>query len=144
MGVFREDKVPETTIRACMVAIHAVCTDTFGTPSRYVIMVITWPIGSSALATHELATRILDHTGESALYIYGILLDQIEMRICEKVFRACSATIFWFVRTLHSLLFLDKLRMEHWKFNPSIGIVFQTLFFGKFETKQKFTGYQKD
>lgn len=30
----------------------------------YVIMVITWPIGSSALATHELAARILDHTGE--------------------------------------------------------------------------------
>lgn len=34
------------------------------TPARYVIMVITWPIGSSALATHELAARILDHTGE--------------------------------------------------------------------------------
>lgn len=30
----------------------------------YVIMVITWPIGSSALATHELAARILDRTGE--------------------------------------------------------------------------------
>ena len=34
------------------------------TPTRYVIMVITRPIGSSALATHELAARILDHTGE--------------------------------------------------------------------------------
>ncbi|KAF3424281.1 hypothetical protein E2986_12711 [Frieseomelitta varia] len=45
-------------------AIHRVCTDTFGTPSHYVIMVITRPIGSSALATHELAARILDHTGE--------------------------------------------------------------------------------
>lgn len=58
-------------------AIHRVCMDTFGTPSHYVIMVITRPIGSSALATHELAARILDHTGEQSsqppcicIYIY--------------------------------------------------------------------------
>ena len=68
--------------------------DTFGTPSRHVIMVITRTIGSSALATHELAIFPAHvPTPRAAVYVHvcsranGILSDEIEMRISEKVFR---------------------------------------------------------